>query len=87
MGSRFSAQYPDDFSRMLESNSQLHNWAIEQQQQMRAFEESSAKAAWAAEFGSAAQNSSPASVTQAPPPTLNECMFTVMIKLLVSDLV
>lgn len=77
MAPGFSMQYPAEFSRMHEANPHLRmneKWAIEQQQQMRAYEETTAKAAWAAEFGSAPQSGSSASVLHTNSPAISECM-------------
>jgi len=49
-------------------------WALEQQQQMRAYEESS-KGAWAAEFGSPSQIHSPSLPVQQSIPGRPECKY------------
>ncbi|KAF8973077.1 hypothetical protein BDZ97DRAFT_1900894 [Flammula alnicola] len=62
----FSMQYPPELMRMNEMNARpglSEAWALEQQQQMRAYEES-AKSAWAAEFSNAPQQSSSPSPLQ-----------------------
>ncbi|KDR75164.1 hypothetical protein GALMADRAFT_249106 [Galerina marginata CBS 339.88] len=61
MAPGLSMQYPPDFTRMAEMNGRpgmSEAWATEQQQQMRAYEESAQAAAWAAEFGNAPQSHS-----------------------------
>ncbi|KAF8904432.1 peroxisome targeting signal receptor [Gymnopilus junonius] len=71
----FSMQYPAEFSRMREANPHLpmnESWVIEQQQQMRAYEETAAKAAWAAEFGAVPQTNSSAPMPQANASSLTE---------------
>ncbi|KIM45315.1 hypothetical protein M413DRAFT_441996 [Hebeloma cylindrosporum] len=63
MSSGYTMQYPPELARMSEMSmndrpGMSDVWALEQQQQLRALEESAAKGAWAAEFGNAPQQSS-----------------------------
>jgi len=71
-----------EFSRLHEMNARPGMseaaWAMEQQQQMRAYEESAANSAWAAEFGNAPQASAAPSIQQQQNgPERAECMYRV----------
>lgn len=68
-------QHPLDLSRMNELNTRpgmSEAWAIEQQQQMRAYEES-AKASWASEFTPAPQANISVPQIQQGVPGRSEC--------------
>lgn len=77
MAPGFSMQHPLDISRMNEPNSRPgmnEAWAIEQQQQMRVYEDS-AKASWATEFGQTPQANLSIPQMQQGVPGRSECTF------------
>lgn len=71
-------QYPPELARMSEMSmngrpGMSDAWALEQQQQLRALEESAANGAWAAEFGNVPQQSSAGPSVQQAMPGRQEC--------------
>lgn len=72
------SMHPSELARMTELGARpgvSEPWVMEQQHQMRAYEEA-AKASWAAEFGNAPQNNaSSQSMQQQAIPGRPECMF------------
>ena len=71
-------QYPPELAHMSEMSMRgrpgiSDHWALEQQQQLQAHEESAVKGAWAAEFGSVPQQSSAGPSIQQTMPGRPEC--------------
>lgn len=71
-------QYSPELAHMSEMNingrpGMSDVWALEQQQQLRALEESASKGAWAAEFGNVPQQSTAGPSVQQAMPSRPEC--------------